>query len=1007
MHSGSQITSSQSVIHMSLGIASLIFEGRLLSDDDFAQPHVPFKNVSINNFPTTSKSTEPVQDAQRIIQKLQQLRACPGTSKDAYDCTLTIDNTGSGASADECDDDIIYDDSNNSKSDGIYLGSLKSLASSCLKTTPRTLHKTINLNVMNPIQGGQGKHFLSPATVVRSHLTSALSCGSTAKLEPTDTMFGRKKEQCPRQGPHCESFLKNIAVLKVAQDDSEEDHICSEVFNKHCRSWCFSQNQIKSILSRGEHICIEVFLGPETNPILMEQWIIQITDTFTYPTMTIQSLCSAIRSQLYFSQISAWTDLIKGNESEYTENSRVKIRLNNTPRLDIFYRIKSNIVMSSFLEKPIIHNFPDAPISDNLAIRVQLKSCKRLDKIPESIPLLILVDDQRGPCTEKGKHRCKNSFDDEPINDDTVENLASTSTSCHRERQLMKYKKRLLKREKKKKIYMHSDCLQNAEATKLDIQLQNFSTHASINSIRPPLYITSPSPSSPSSSSNDSCVFSQATQTTHTEMMSVSTQTDNVNIGKKRSTLTMSNPFEDDILDFPSCDFCGSGMQCICWNCDKLFKNNNNSNEKLDNGDLLLQSIQRTALKKNENLNKFWTGGSLHYKQKEKCSTISSPKKYTVNSTAVKFIKSNENHINSSNEYFERSTCDNLINLDLSDCRLCIKRQKTKHNYNNNSKYNPSNSATLLNYRRTMSESIAGFSDDEVLRSNTESTSMNCGLTFEELKSYRRAFSDDCISDSETVNKCQCAEISPESISPPQRSNHNNCLAELPTIKKNITSPLSIKCPIELGRIIPKLNLTSIFDSPGSPPALLMNGSSDIFPIHKSNSAPTFNQIYSPTLSPRFYKQAAILKRRSRHLSEKSSERSSIGSEEQFSDEEYGCGLDNTFSPSISPSKPFYKFGKPKTGKLKPLLGTLEESLFQNRLEPKFQIQGYKVLLGASGGFCPTQLTIPAVTNLYELNSGNISTPYVVSYYLSITIFQFCAHYRTKITYKFTNICAC
>lgn len=974
MHSGSPITISRSIEQMSLGIASLIFEGRLLSDDQYALPNVPYSEIKKKNFPTSSsQSTETVQDTQRIMQKLQLLKSCPGTSKEVSDCTLSIDNPVSGTSADECEDDAGYGESS-TKSNGLYLETLQSLATTCINATPLSSNK-INSSFLNH-NTQCSQQFAKSGSSLASKLASS-KCESKCK---NDVLMNTKHELHPKQGPHCEAFLKRIAILKTQPEECDEYHLCSEVLNKYCREWSISESQIKSILKSGETLCIEVFLGPEINPVLMEQWIIQVTDKVSFPTMTIQSLCSAIRSQLYFSQISAWTDLIKGKDFEYSDNARVKIRFNNTPRLDIFFRIKPSTIISSFIEKPIVHNFPDTPISDYLAIRVQLKSCKRFDKIPESNPILMLVDDQRGPCTETGKHRCKNSFDDDPLNYDMAEQLSTSSTNSHREKQLMKYKKRLLKREKKKK-YMNTDYFSSTEYFKCDNQLQNFSTQASINSIRPPLYITSSSPSSPSSSSNDSCVFSQtqATQTSITETMSVATQTDDVNVNKK-----MTNNIENDVLYLPSCDLCGSDMQCVCWNCDKLFKSNNNLNEKMDSGDLLLQSIQRTALKK-KNHQMIPQLPESHINQMQNKSSISSPE-FANNFSSINCTKNNSNI---SDEYIERSTCDTLNNLDLSDCRFCIKRQKIKHNYNVSSKNNISNSATISNCRRTMSESI-GFSDeDETIRPTHEmSTSANSALSFEELKSYRRAFSEDVIdsmSDNEPKSKCMCSDEKKLLPSPPYYVNEKCCMSEsISPEYKNKVSPLTIKCPIEVGRIIPKLNLTSILDTPISPLSIAQNNSSDIFPIHKSNSAPTFNPIYSPTsLSPRFYKQAAIIKRRSRHLSDKSSERSSIGSEEQLSDEEFGCGLDNTFSPSISPNKQLIRFNKSVPQRLKPFLGTLEESLFQNRIDPKFQIQGYKVLLGASGGFCPTQLTIPAITSLYELKSENISTPYMVSFFYS------------------------
>lgn len=216
---------------------------------------------------------------------------------------------------------------------------------------------------------------------------------------------------------------------------------------------------------------------------------------------------------------------------------------------------------------------------------------------------------------------------------------------------------------------------------------------------------------------------------------------------------------------------------------------------------------------------------------------------------------------------------------------------------------------------------------------------------------------------------------------------------------------------------IPKINLTNVFNvsslaredsgfvSSSSP--IPIDGSVFNFPesvsrlnVHKSNSAPAC-QLSPGSLSPRFLRYA-YKNQRTRYLSERSSfsERSSIGSDEQFSDEEYPYLLDFTnnasngsnlhLSPSKLPSSPLKlgiaqrPFSKPfsknlfKFGRL-PLLGTLEESLLQRRIAPKFQVADFKVLLGASGSFCPTQLTIPTASYFYELPGQHLTTPYVVS----------------------------
>lgn len=140
-------------------------------------------------------------------------------------------------------------------------------------------------------------------------------------------------------------------------------------------------------------------------------------------------------------------------------------------------------------------------------------------------------------------------------------------------------------------------------------------------------------------------------------------------------------------------------------------------------------------------------------------------------------------------------------------------------------------------------------------------------------------------------------------------------------------------------------------------------------PVQKSSSAPTFYYA-SASLSPRFCRLAAIYNRRSRHLSDRSST-----SEEQFSDDETNPFIKTSVGSLL-------KFSRGKDiglFKRHTLLGSLEESLLHYRIPIKHQVVGFKVLLGASGSFCPTQLTVPAVSSFYELDGHAVLTPYVVS----------------------------
>lgn len=674
-------------------------------------------------------------------------------------------------------------------------------------------------------------------------------------------------------------------------------------------------------------------------------------------TMTLQSLCSAIRSQLYFSQITAWSDLLKTssrNDSEIQSNPRIKHFAFKPPKLDILYRIRPYDTTACFKSKPNVHNFPDAIITESLTVKVCLKSLPRLTEIPKlqdetQIPDAIkcltqpmVVDDRLNhPCTEKGKHRC--AFDDESVTDEMDASPTPPSTVTHRDRQLLKYRKRMQRRDRKKRTddSIDSDDFGAAGTSSDQSMTSTLVRQDSINSIRLPLYSCLTSKSN--SPINTAAHITKSTQTANVEKRSISTQTD------------VNDP------PYPNCNFCGIEMQFVCWNCDtKVFEvadKNAASPKNVDKANLLLQAIQRTPSRK-QRAQRNSDGNS----RKEVCNGNSNT--------------NNCHQLASDNLKCERSVCDS-VGVEFSDCRLC-KRQKTVHNYlsnNNLSNKNTLSDAMLNNkenemddetivdgnnstfYRRTMSESL-GESDD----ASNVPPYHRTNITKTELKMYRRAYSEDvlaCSCDDLVVNKSSrpkqldLLQANPglpiDHFGENQLNTPKNHKHPCPTNFK--TNPLYISCRDDDdnsadandvdGKMLPKINLTSVFtispkgiDSTSSPrytdlpsasaftfenisPVLSSTSICSAGVVHKSFSAPTFPNHHSPALSPRFLKSAAILRRRSRHLSDRSSERSSIGSDEQFSDEDLGCGLDNTYSPIISPTKtatkPFpksYPFGR-------------------------------------------------------------------------------------------------
>lgn len=556
------------------------------------------------------------------------------------------------------------------------------------------------------------------------------------------------------------------------------------------------------------------------------------------PGMTLPSLCSAIRSQLHFSQITAWTDLLSGGE-ELRDNPRVTFG-----RLDIFYRVKSYDAVSNFENVPLVHNFPNVRLDDGVAVQVCLKSLPRQEGIPklnerEEVGGVAVREERElmsavPCCTEKGKHRC--TFDEESPTE-ILGGMDMMPSVVHREKQLQKYRKRLMRRDKKKMKqsgeeeglggrggwHLEEDLMVPREESqedggrKLCYGQVEKGLKPPINDLRPPLYFTSAAVEmarTPPIPPPRSASLATQTATVVHDAITVSTQT--------------------DIMDcFPHCDLCNSEMQYICWNCDsKVMVNLTDEDlprQQLNKADLLLQAMQRTAL--------------------AKCRTPTRSPQHTC----------------------EPRSCDTLPSGDL-DCRLG-KRQKIKHIY-----------GTEADVRKELSQ-------------------------FDEM-SLDVVKNDKDFSIEDQYKTPQANNTAPLVLNTPPRQAQNDSFMGTSGVINTVKSSLSRV------RNLPKINLSSVFgdDRRGSQaqehkssPIPIRNifnfdvmpdpECDPVVPVQKSNSAPTFNG--GPhTLSPRFIKSAAIYKRRSRHLSDRSSERSSIGSDEQISDDD--LTLD---SPMTSPIK--------------------------------------------------------------------------------------------------------
>lgn len=439
--------------------------------------------------------------------------------------------------------------------------------------------------------------------------------------------------------------------------------------------------------------------------------------------MTLQSLCSAIRSQLHFSQITAWSDLLRNAspfDNDIKSNPRIKnaSKLQFRPKLDVLYRIRPYDSSSCFISMPIEHNFPDTPISEHVSLKISVKSLPRMKHIPQlqdfakvpsnftedivTVQPMLLHDRAQYLCNEKGKHRC--TFDEESPNDELT---------SHRDKQLQKYKKLMMRRDKKRKNEEGAISLGSVKPKALPSHTttitdtsnghtKNLSSNCkqynhTINPNRPPLYSTL---NHDVTAANGSHSLACATVTTTPSAMSLA-ETNTIATSMTIGTNLASNPMttkstqtsaiemttvatqtENANEMFPSCDFCGIEMQYFCWNCDKkMFTESCESQKILDKADLLLKAIQRTPSTKQQSLQ-----SAKNFNSNNKNQTAINGKLEIDESTQSMAFSENNNSsmLSDVSPPCDISKCDNgnkSKNLDTSDCRSCCKRQKTNHNY--------------------------------------------------------------------------------------------------------------------------------------------------------------------------------------------------------------------------------------------------------------------------------------------------------------------------------------
>ncbi|KAJ8707274.1 hypothetical protein PYW08_011408 [Mythimna loreyi] len=314
-------------------------------------------------------------------------------------------------------------------------------------------------------------------------------------------------------------------------------------------------------------VCIEVLLAPDCQDcytslcregdsfdkhahraLLLERWTMraQVKKGDQSPAFsTSQWLLNAVRSQLHFSQLSAWLARLKETSADDSPTERRRKLSRETcnfkklesncddqeldRKLNVVYSIQisqDSYNKSDFARPPNDHKFPVTNIGNNLYLNIILESLPRLDDIPhvkcscqkrktsKDTPPNIheeivgklndlsiankfdnanVVDDRMlTPCSESGKHKC--NCDDESDGKDRPKKLDD-----RRLKEIAKYKRRLRKECKIKKLHdstsSEGDGLTKLKETHTSIpilQASRFDRFRAIGCYRNQTYLTLP-----------------------------------------------------------------------------------------------------------------------------------------------------------------------------------------------------------------------------------------------------------------------------------------------------------------------------------------------------------------------------------------------------------------------------------------------------------------------------------------------------------------------------------
>ncbi|XP_066157619.1 atos homolog protein A [Euwallacea fornicatus] len=225
------------------------------------------------------------------------------------------------------------------------------------------------------------------------------------------------------EGPHCNNLI-----------GIDQTHIC-DIDHPLCEKFRENRDIILKTFKKGDPICVEVLLtcackkigstvaGDLEDVILLEQWFF-----CAYPNrasviaqFNVSQLLSAIRSQLYFSQITAWLVTQDKSSPISVDNFRYRISIPE----DLVTPLTFSLSASR-------HEFPTSDLGSGTTLTVSFLSAPRLPSRPEfhcktctakrqpdatflvkemELKNELLDDRMQTSCTVKGKHCCEDMED--------------------------------------------------------------------------------------------------------------------------------------------------------------------------------------------------------------------------------------------------------------------------------------------------------------------------------------------------------------------------------------------------------------------------------------------------------------------------------------------------------------------------------------------------------------------------------------------------------------------